>query len=90
MPLRSRSFACLCLSFCLAAAFVFASDANAQTAAHINEEYDHTAKAAQTLVVLGPELFGESVNLKDGATSFSAIWTAQLFVDTSEPSLPGD
>jgi hypothetical protein len=40
--------------------------------------------------VLGPELFGESVNLKDGATSFSAIWTAQLFVDTSEPSLPGD
>jgi hypothetical protein len=44
----------------------------AQTSKTIQEEYDNAIKGVQTITALGPELFGEAVNLKDGATTFSA------------------
>lgn len=53
----------------LAAAF---AQAHAQTARSIRDEYANVLGAAQTLTAYGPNLFGESVNLKDGVTSFSA------------------
>lgn len=34
------------------------------------ESYDNRVKGAQTLAVLGPDLFGEQVNLFDGNTEF--------------------
>lgn len=46
--------------------------ATAQTTKTIREEYSHALKAAETVSAFGPELFGESVNLKDGVTSFNA------------------
>jgi RHS repeat-associated protein len=48
------------------------SQAGAQTAKTISEEYDNAIKGAQTITAFGPDLFGEGVNLKDGTTSFSA------------------
>lgn len=51
---------------------VLATQAHAQTAKTIAEEYDKVIKSAQTITAFGPDLFGEAVNLKDGDTSFSA------------------
>lgn len=44
----------------------------AQTAKTISQDYDNAIKAAQTITALGPDLFGESVDLKEGRTSFGA------------------
>ncbi|WP_257387684.1 RHS repeat domain-containing protein [Tahibacter caeni] len=46
--------------------------AHAQTATSIRDEYARDISSAQTVAAFGPDLFGESVNLKDGVTSFSA------------------
>lgn len=46
---------------------------HAQTAKSIRDEYAHALKAQQTVTAFGPELFGETVNLKDGVTAFSAV-----------------
>jgi RHS repeat-associated protein len=45
--------------------------AQAQTAVSASDEYDRVITGAQTIATLGPDLFGESVNLKDGSTSFA-------------------
>ncbi|MEQ1513210.1 MAG: RHS repeat-associated core domain-containing protein [Lysobacteraceae bacterium] len=56
----------------LSMAFAVSGLAHAQTARTASEEYDDIIKGTQTITALGPDLFGEAVNLKDGATSFSA------------------
>jgi len=48
------------------------SPAQAQTNRTIEEGYDDVLKTAQTIATLGPDLFGEQVNLQDGATVFQA------------------
>ena len=56
----------------LMAVALWAPQAVAQTAKSIIEDYDNTIKASRTITAFGPELFGEQVSLKDGATSFGA------------------
>ncbi|MBA8884757.1 RHS repeat domain-containing protein [Dokdonella fugitiva] len=45
--------------------------AQAQTATSVRDEYANAVSAAQSPTAFGPDLFGESVNLKDGVTVFS-------------------
>lgn len=54
-------------------ALILSVQAQAQTTRSVQQEYDDTIKAAQTVTALGPDLFGEAVDLKDGTTSFSAV-----------------
>ncbi len=56
----------------LVAAGLLPLQSQAQTARTATEEYADIVKGAQTITALGPDLFGEAVNLKDGNTSFSA------------------
>lgn len=44
----------------------------AQTSRSVTEGYEDLIKTAQTVAANGPDLFGEQVNLQDGATSFRA------------------
>lgn len=44
---------------------------NSQTTRSYLDGYEDTIKSAETIAALGPDAFGEQVNLKDGATSFS-------------------
>ena len=63
-----KKFSLVAAAFALA----LASRVEAQTAKTITEDYDNVIKAGQTVTALGPNLFGEAVNLRDGTTSFSA------------------
>ncbi|GAB3353481.1 RHS repeat protein [Lysobacter tyrosinilyticus] len=56
----------------LLTAVLAASAVQAQTNRSIAEGYDDVLKTAQTIGTLGPDLFGEQVNLQDGATAFRA------------------
>lgn len=47
--------------------------AHAQTARTVTEGYEDNIKGAQTIGALGPDLFGEQVNLQEGATEFRAV-----------------
>lgn len=54
------------------AGLCFAPGLSAQTARTEVEDYDNAIKGAQSLSRSGPDQFGESVDLKDGATAFDA------------------
>ena len=56
----------------LAFATLYSTMASAQTSRSATEGYEDLIKAAQTVTANGPDLFGEQVNLQDGATSFRA------------------
>jgi len=45
----------------------------AQTQRSVADGYEDNIKGLQTIAALGNDLFGEQVNLKDGATSFRAV-----------------
>ena len=55
---------------------------NAQTARSVADGYEDNIKGTRTVAALGDDLFGEEVNLKDGATSFR-------HVDVSVPTNSG-
>lgn len=50
-----------------------AANSFAQTARSVVDGYDEAVKGAETIATLGPELFGESVSLQTGATSFRSV-----------------